>query len=102
MKKRLLIIYSLLLIFVIVAAFFAYTLTQISDEKEIRDYSQIKQEGILRVAIVQDSIYDEVGTKLNEKAYNFFRNFYSSDSLDIELHTFISKLDALKIGRAHV
>ena len=95
MKKRLLYIYSGLLLFIISCLGFVYFLNNHTKKNEIRDYKEILEEGILRVGIIQDTIYNEISSKINDQAYRFFRSYNLTDSLEIEIHLFLNKIDAL-------
>ena len=89
-------LYISLLIFVVLIL----VITKLAYRKESRkqrDYREIISEGVLRIAIVDnaETLFD-VDSKNSGFAYEFFRKFRPSGDIEIELHSYENKLQALK------
>ena len=95
MRGKLLLIYSILFLFVIFGYLFIYKLNKYNESIKVRDYKEIIDDRVLRVAVIKDSIYSDLFRSDNEKVYDFFKSINVEDSLIIEIYSFGTKTEAL-------
>ena len=76
MNRKLLIAYGLLILFILLGYLLVFNINKFADESRIRDYSDIKKENKLRVAVLNDVFCSGISDEENEKIYEFFRSLH--------------------------
>lgn len=96
MNRKLLIAYGLLILFILLGYLLVFNINKFADESRIRDYSDIKKENKLRVAVLNDVFCSGISDEENEKIYEFFRSLHTKDIPEVEISSYNNKIDALK------